>query len=312
GQRQRARGHVLAHGELAGSVSEALAVVAQRVEGGHVGLALDAGLGERSHGLLTVGISRQLHHEHEPSARVAVRVRARQLNALDARQRFAIATGYPAARCQHLIQPLELNDPDRGRDLRQPVVESQPVVLERAHVSGAALVALGVHPLLERSVAVDDHAALAGGQLLVGVEAKHGGLPAPPGAGRPCRWTPRWRSRRRRGRRTPARTARCGGRAIAGPSAGPRSPRAPRPGPEPDVRAGSAPAGRSPIATGSWWTWRRSTRSGWTWRRSQRRPLHRAWRPHLRLWSGRASGLHAVLERIDQRVPGGGDQISGV
>src|SRR5207244_1212425 len=55
GQRQRARGHVLAHGELAGSVSEALAVVAQQVDGGHVGLALDAGLGERTHGLLPVG-----------------------------------------------------------------------------------------------------------------------------------------------------------------------------------------------------------------------------------------------------------------
>ena len=45
-------------------------------------------------------------------------------------------------------------------------------MVEPAHVRRAALVALGVDALLHRRVAERDHPALAGGQLLVGVEAE--------------------------------------------------------------------------------------------------------------------------------------------
>jgi len=48
----------------------------------------------------------------------------------------------------------------------------------------AALVSLGVDPLLLRGVAECDHAALAGGELLVGVEPEHGRM-ATPADGRP-------------------------------------------------------------------------------------------------------------------------------
>ncbi len=51
-------------------------------------------------------------------------------------------------------------------------------MVEPAHVGRAALVALGVDPLLHGAVAERDHAALAGGQLLVRIEAEHGRVPA--------------------------------------------------------------------------------------------------------------------------------------
>ena len=52
-------------------------------------------------------------------------------------------------------------------------------MVEPAHVRRAALVALGVDPLLQRGVGERDHAALAGGELLVGVEAEHRRMTAP-------------------------------------------------------------------------------------------------------------------------------------
>ena len=61
----------------------------------------------------------------------------------------------------------------RARDVRQAVVEAEPVVVEPAHVGRAALVALGVDRDLVLVGAERDHPALAGRELLVGVEAEH-------------------------------------------------------------------------------------------------------------------------------------------
>ncbi len=52
-------------------------------------------------------------------------------------------------------------------------------MIEPAHVRSAALIALGVDPLLQRRVGQRHHPALAGGELLVGVETEHRRVPAP-------------------------------------------------------------------------------------------------------------------------------------
>ena len=61
---------------------------------------------------------------------------------------------------------------------RQAVVEAQAIVVEPVHVGGAALVSLGVDPLLERRVRGRDHPALPGRDLLVRVEAEYRRMPA--------------------------------------------------------------------------------------------------------------------------------------
>ena len=89
------------------------------------------------------------------------------------RQRRAVGAA-PRARGRRACRPggASWTEADGAGDVGQAVVEAQAVVVEPAHVGRAALVALGVDALLERRVAHGDHPALAGGQLLVGVEAE--------------------------------------------------------------------------------------------------------------------------------------------
>ena len=173
-QRERARGDVLADRELALAVAEALAVEAHQVDRRQVGLALDARArrararsSSRStpRGSCTTNTNqprtsppRSAHGSSSPSI---------------AGERLAVELGHARARGEHLVEAPELREPERAGDVREAVVEAEPVVVEPAHVRRAALVALGVDPLLQRRVAERDHPALARRQLLVGVEAEH-------------------------------------------------------------------------------------------------------------------------------------------
>ena len=67
---------------------------------------------------------------------------------------------------------LELRDPDRRLDLGEPVVEAEPVVVDPAHVRRPALVALAAQRRRGLGSGDGDHAPLARGQLLVGVEGE--------------------------------------------------------------------------------------------------------------------------------------------
>ena len=217
---------------------------------------------------VAVAPRRQLDHVDEPAAPVAAGIGARQVQPLDARQPLGVERGHRRARGEHLVQVRQLGDAERAGQVRQPVVEAQPVVVEPAHVRRAALVALGVHPRLRRRRR--------------GTPALH---PPPWSAacwGRSRRWRGcPWRpppSRRRGGRRAPrtrpppstgrarrpaarARACRRGSRRCA-PAAGPWCARSrPRPRPRgrcsacadrcrrtpawPSRRAGSWPTPRS-------------------------------------------------------------------
>ena len=78
----------------------------------------------------------------------------RRLGSLD-RPRGAAELGEPLAvegrdglaRVEHLVQPLELRDPDRRVQVGEPVVEPEAIVLEPVHVRRPALVALAVDVL---------------------------------------------------------------------------------------------------------------------------------------------------------------------
>ena len=95
------------------------------------------------------------------------------------RERLAVPVRHAGARGEQVVEPLELREPERARDVGEAVVEAEPVVVEPAHVGRAALVALGVDPLLLLGRADHDHAALARRDLLVGVEPEDRGMPAP-------------------------------------------------------------------------------------------------------------------------------------
>ena len=77
----------------------------------------------------------------------------------------------------HVIEPLELSQAHRRRHLVHPVVEPDPRVGQPVAVFGAALVDEASQLDRDRVVVGRDQPALGGGQLLVGIEAVHGGVP---------------------------------------------------------------------------------------------------------------------------------------
>src|SRR6476646_3637436 len=103
-QRERPRGDVLAHRELALAVAERLAVVRHEVDRGQVGLARDAVLVAQrpEHAVARVG-PRDLDDVDEPPADVAAGVRCRQPEALDAGERLAVAPGDARAVREHAV-----------------------------------------------------------------------------------------------------------------------------------------------------------------------------------------------------------------
>ena len=177
-QRDRPRGDVLADRELALAMAEALAVEGHQVDRRQVRLGLHAARGQRPDRLVAIDAVRQLDDEDEPAADVAAGVLARQLQPLEAGQRRAVPVRRAGAGGEHVVQAIELREPQRARHVGQPVVEAEPVVVEPVHVGRAALVALGVHGRLVRERAHREHPALARDQLLVGVEAERGGMAA--------------------------------------------------------------------------------------------------------------------------------------
>src|SRR4051794_4726890 len=116
-QRERAGGHVLAHRELARPMAERLAVVRHEVDRRQVRLALDAVLAQRAHHVVAVMPVRPLDDVDEPAAHVATAVRARQPEPLDPRERLAVAGGYTRPRGEQAVDPFELGEPDRARDV---------------------------------------------------------------------------------------------------------------------------------------------------------------------------------------------------
>ena len=61
-----------------------------------------------------------------------------------------VGGGDARPRGEHPLEPLELGEPERAGELREAVVEAEPVVVEPVHVGRAALVSLAVDALLER------------------------------------------------------------------------------------------------------------------------------------------------------------------
>ena len=94
---ERAR-HVLADRELALAVTEALAVEAHQVDRRQVGLRVDPARPQLADRRVAVDPARKLDDVDEPAAAVAVRVRAGQVEPLDARERLRSRSAATRAR----------------------------------------------------------------------------------------------------------------------------------------------------------------------------------------------------------------------
>ena len=128
---------------------------------------------------MAVRPARKRHDEDEPATPVAARVGARQLQALDAGEGVPVARRDFAPGGEHLLEPRELGEADRTRDLREAVVEAQPVVVQPAHVARAPLVSLRLYALPESLPVAHHHPALARRQLLVRIEGEDRRVAAP-------------------------------------------------------------------------------------------------------------------------------------
>src|SRR5581483_3441558 len=73
---------------------------------------------------------------------------------------------------EDLVEPLDLADPERGRDVAQAVVEAEAHMLEPAPGLGPALVSERAHQVPLLLGVGDHHPAFAGRELLVRVEGE--------------------------------------------------------------------------------------------------------------------------------------------
>ena len=248
GSASDARRDALADRELARAVAEALAVEATS-GGSPAGTAWTA---RRARAARRIVASRSTpsgscttntnQPRTSPPASSHGSARPRSATSPASASRYQPATR--RARGEHVVEALELGEPERARDVGEAVVEAEPVVVEPAHVGRAALVALGVDPLLVLGRAERDHAALAGRQLLVGVEAEDRRVAAAAdrrAVGVDARRAPRRRPRRSAARGARARACRPGSRRC-----GPAAARAVRP-----VIAAAAASGSRFSVTGS-------------------------------------------------------------
>src|SRR4051812_1860207 len=124
-ERDRARRDVLADRELPLAMPELLAVIRHQMDGRQVGLGLHAALAQRQDRRVAVAPARQLDDEDEPAALVAAGVLAGQLEALDVGQQLAIPARHARPRGEHVVEPPELDDPERARDVAEAVVEAE-------------------------------------------------------------------------------------------------------------------------------------------------------------------------------------------
>src|SRR4051794_16935841 len=139
-QCERARGAVLADREHPLAESEALAHVRLQVDGRQVRRARDAAVAQARDDLVAVDSPWKLHDIDEPRALVVAIVGERRVDVHAVEERRVAGGDVRTAR-EHRVELLELADPERRREVVQPVVEAEAPVLEpRARVE-AALVA---------------------------------------------------------------------------------------------------------------------------------------------------------------------------
>ena len=118
----------------------------------------------------------QLHDVHEPAADVLRVVRERRLG-VDAVQQLAVSRRHLPARDENRVEPFELRDPERGRDVVEAVVVAQAAVQEPGARFEPSLIPERHEHLMLFPRGGRHRPALAGRDLLVRIEGEHGRVP---------------------------------------------------------------------------------------------------------------------------------------
>ena len=170
GDGQPALAQVFGDGEIAGAIAKAFDHVRLEMDGGKIGRT---GMPRASKACATASRSMpcgELDHVDEPGHARGGRVRRRTVPRRESRPGARHTTCHLLPLGQQFLDALHLGDAQRGRHLVQAVVVTQVGVLEPGIAGGAALVAQGAHEIGGLVIVGHDDAALAGGDLLVGVK----------------------------------------------------------------------------------------------------------------------------------------------
>lgn len=173
GEGDGAFGDGFGDGEVAFVEAELFAHVGLEVDGGEVVVAADAFGAEFFHDDVAVGGAEEVveaDDEDEPG-HVGFVVEGGEDEVAVVDEALHVPVGDAAAGFEDFVEALDLYDAECGVDLGEAVVESEAGVGEPVHAV-AALVAEGAAHRGEVGVVGDDHAAFAGGDLFVGVEAE--------------------------------------------------------------------------------------------------------------------------------------------
>ena len=148
-----------------------IAIVGLQVDARQVGLGADALRLEAPDDGVPVQVGRETRRVHEPRAALRTLVHGR--DPVDAGHALLVEARDAGAGVLHPVQALDLRHADGRVHVREPVVEPQARVHQPRPVVGAPLVGQALQQPVQVVVVGEDHPALGGGELLVGVEAVH-------------------------------------------------------------------------------------------------------------------------------------------
>ena len=180
-QGQAAVAEVFGDRKIAGQEAEALTHVRLQVDGGEVRPGRDTLFADLFGKQVTINAGRKADDIHEPRHACCEWLQNLGFDARHPGQALAIPGSHAVAFGAQLLQAGELHGAQGGGHLVQAVVVAEVGVLQPGIADGAALVAQGAHEIGGGGIICDDNPALAGGDLLVGVEGEYAEIANGPG-----------------------------------------------------------------------------------------------------------------------------------
>ena len=159
-QRGRARAGMAAPGGL-------------QMDGSKVARGGDATAGKLSLHVIAADEFRQTHHVDEPAYGAARESERREFEAWNAVEKRVVSRSGSLAESEHLSDAAELHTSQRASQFREPVVVTDLSVVEPACGRLTTLIAQTAQTIGMSAVVSQHCAAFAGGELLVGIEAKY-------------------------------------------------------------------------------------------------------------------------------------------
>src|ERR1700733_6216990 len=129
------------------------------------------------HNPIPIQPKRHAHHINKPTNPTITQAWRGKNNIRTSTEAFVIRASHPLALLEYFLEPHHLRQTQRAVDLRDPVVVPQLAMLEPIVCLISTLIAQSTDPPRDCFIPRDNHPALGGGYLLVGIERENPSMP---------------------------------------------------------------------------------------------------------------------------------------